>query len=280
MRRHITKGQTIFRAGLWAFAGLFCIYLIGPILVFIPLSFNNVALYHYPILHFSLKWYQELLGSAEWSRALLNSLFVGSAATAIATALGTCAAIGLSNTRFVGKSVIMVILMTPMIVPTIVSAVGMYFAFARVGLDNSYLGLILAHAALGTPMVVVTVSAALARFDKNLLRAAGSFGANPIVAFRRINLPLILPGIASGAIFAFAISFDDVVAALFLAGPAQRTITPLQMYTRAGDLFDLTIVAASTVMLAIAIGMMIALRSPKRRERLSGGLVVGSRVNG
>ena len=196
----IMKGQMAFRIGLWVFAVLFCIYLVGPIVAFIPLSFNSVALFHYPIEHFSLKWYQDLLASADWSRALLNSFFVGLVSTVFATALGAFAAIGLSRSSFFGKNAVMVVLMTPMIVPTVVSAIGMYFALTRVGLNNTYLGLILAHTSLGTPMVVVTVLAALARFDKSLLRAAGGLGANPIIAFQRIMLPLIFPGIASGAI--------------------------------------------------------------------------------
>lgn len=275
---HVRKSQIALRIGLWTVALLFGIYLVGPIIAFIPLSFNDVALFHYPIGHFSLKWYEDLLASGAWSRALLNSLFVGFVATIFATTLGVMAALGLSRGRFIGRSAIMVALMTPMIVPTVVSAIGMYFAFTRVGLNNSYIGLILAHTALGAPMVVVTVVAALARFDRTLVRAASNLGANPIVAFRRITLPLIVPGIASGAIFAFAISFDDVVVALFLAGPTQRTI-PLQMYMRAGDMFDLTIAAAATVMLAIAILMVIALESLKKRSDGLIGDALGDNVS-
>jgi putative spermidine/putrescine transport system permease protein len=264
----VTTGQRAASIGLRVFGLLFCLYLVGPIFVFVPLSFNDVALFHYPIEHFSLKWFRELLVSHDWSRALLNSLFVATTSTLLATLLGVCAAFGLWRGRFPGKDLIMIIIMTPMIVPTVISAVGMYFAFARAGLDNTYLALILAHTALATPMVVITVSAVLARFDGNLLRAAANLGAHPLLAFRRVMLPLILPGVVAGAIFAFAISFDDVVAALFIAGPTQRTL-PVQMYMQASDLYDLVIAAAATFMLVVAISLMAALEFLKRHNKFS-----------
>jgi putative spermidine/putrescine transport system permease protein len=267
---YMTASQRTIYVGLRIFGVLFCIYLVGPIIAFVPLSFSDTALFRYPIERFSLRWFDELFSSAEWSRAFLNSLCVGTVSTLLATLLGVCGAIGISRARFPAKNAIMIFLMTPMIVPTVVSGIGMYFAFARVGLDNTYAALILAHTALATPMVVITVSAVLARFDDNLLRAAANLGAAPVLAFRRIMLPLIVPGVISGAIFAFAISFDDVVAALFLAGPDQRTL-PVQMYMRAGDLFDLVIAAAATVTLVIAICLMTALQFLKKNDKLSAG---------
>src|SRR5690606_30826541 len=146
--------------------------------------------------------------------------------------------------------------------------VSMYFSFAQVGLHYTYLGLILAHTAMAAPIVVVTVSAVLARFDGNLLRAAASMGAHPLLAFRRVTLPLIMPGVVSGAVFAFAISLDDVVVALFLAGPDQRTL-PVQMYMRSTDLFDLATAAAASLMFVVAIAMMVFLELLRRRDQLS-----------
>lgn len=262
-----TNGQKFTFWALRGFGVLFCLFLIGPIFVFVPLSFNDLALFHYPIETYSLRWYRELIGSLEWRRALINSVVVATASTLLATALGVSAAVGLWKARFPGKNVLMVIFLTPMIVPSVIAGVSMYLALVQVGLDNSYTGLIFAHTALASPMVVVTVSATLARFDATLLRAAGSLGAGPLTAFRRVTFPLILPGIVTGAIFAFAISFDDVIAALFIAGPSQRTL-PVQMYSRATDLFELTIAAAATVMLVIAVLLMTALEFLKRRERL------------
>jgi putative spermidine/putrescine transport system permease protein len=267
---YATTAQRAAKYGLQFFGFLFCIFLVGPIFIFVPLSFNDVALFHYPVERFSTRWFQELVTSREWSHALLNSVFVAVSSTVLATALGVCAAFGLWRGDFRGKELVLVIFMLPLIVPTVISAVSMYFAFASVSLDGSYLGLIIAHTALATPMVVVSVSAVLAGLDRNLLRAAASLGAHPLLVFFRVTLPLIQPGVMAGAIFAFAISFDDVVAALFLAGPRQQTL-PLQMYMRATDLFDLVIAAAATFMLVVAIGLMSLLlflqadRTPVRK---------------
>ncbi len=184
--------------------------------------------------------------------------------------LGVCAALGLWRARFRGKMLIMVVLMTPMVIPSVIGAVSMYLASVRFGLDYTYTGLILAHTALAAPIVVVTVSSALARFEGDLLKAASSLGAGPILAFRRVTFPLILPGILSGAIFAFAVSLDDVVVALFVAGPNQRTL-PVQMYMRTGDLFDLVIAAAATIMFAAAVLLMIVLAMIRRKDVLSAG---------
>lgn len=260
--------QRVGRTTLNIFGVLFCIFLIGPIIVFIPMSFNDVALLHYPIERMSLRWYWELLHSTEWHNALINSLLVAASATLLATGLGVSAAFGLWQGRFPGKNLIMIIIMTPMIVPSVIAAVSMYFSFTKVGLDYTYSGLILAHTAMGAPVVVVTVSSVLARFDGNMLRAAASLGANPLLAFRKVTLPLILPGVMSGAIFAFAISLDDVVAALFLAGPAQRTL-PVQMYLRSTDLFDLVTAAAAAVMFVGAVAMMVMLQLLRRHDRLA-----------
>lgn len=262
-----TKSRRAARLALWLFGLLFCAFLLGPILAFVPMSFNDVAVLHYPIESMSLRWYRDLFLSSEWRLALANSLLVATSATVLATALGVSAAFGLWRGRFRGKTFVMVVIMTPMIVPSVIGAVSMYFSFAQIGLDYSYTALILAHAALAAPIVVVTVSAVLARFDGNLLRAAASLGASPLLSARRIMLPLIMPGVISGAIFAFAISLDDVIVALFLAGPSQRTL-PVQMYMRSADLFDLVIAAAAAMMFIVAFAMLGLLELLRRRDRL------------
>jgi putative spermidine/putrescine transport system permease protein len=155
-----------------------------------------------------------------------------------------------------------------MVVPVIIVAVGVYFAFAPLGLNDGYAGLILAHTALAVPFVVVTVLATLAGFDRTLLRAASSLGAPPLTTFRRVMLPLILPGVASGAVFAFAASFDEVVVALLIAGPGQRTL-PRQMFSGINDNISLTITAAATLLIAISLVLMIVVDLLRRRsERL------------
>ena len=265
---YMTTVQRANRVALRIFVVLFCVFLIGPIIAFLPMSVNEVALLHYPIENVSLRWFKSLFASREWSRAFMNSLLIAVGSSLAATVLGVCAALGLWRARFAGKMIIMVVLMTPMVVPSVIGAVSMYLAFVQFGLDYTYTGLVIAHTSLAAPIVVITVLSALARFDANLIRAAEGLGANPFVAFRCVTFPLILPGILSGAIFAFAISLDDVVVALFLAGPNQRTL-PVQMYMRAGDLFDLVIAAAATVMFLAAILMMIGLAIIRKKDPLS-----------
>ncbi len=173
----------------------------------------------------------------------------------LATLLGTLAALGLWRTRFPGQGLLLAVLISPMVVPVVIVAVGVYFAFAPAGLTDGYSGLILAHTALAAPFVVITVLATLSAFDRTLLRAAAGLGARPLTTFRRIMLPLILPGVVSGAVFAFAASFDEVVVALLIAGPGQRTL-PRQMFAGINDNISLTITAAATMLIAVSLALM------------------------
>jgi len=266
-----TAGQRLAHWALWIFAVLVCLFLVTPILAIIPLSFSAGAFLHYPLPGLSLRWYAEFFGSEFWLPALWNSLIVGVGATTLATGLGTLAALGLWRARFPGRTVAMAVLASPMVVPEIITAVAIYFAFAPVGLANTYLGLILSHTALATPFVVVTVLATLSGFDPNLARASASLGADPLTTFRRVTLPIILPGVVSGALFAFATSFDDVILALFLAGPDQRTL-PRQMFSGINDNISLTITAAATFLVLTSVVLMAAITALRRRaERLKGG---------
>lgn len=181
------------------------------------------------------------------------------------------AAVGLARASFRGKGFVTGLVLSPLVVPIVIYAVGLYFFFAPLGLTQSYLGIILAHAALGSPFVVVTVGASLAGFDHNLMRAAASLGAPPLLAFRRVMLPLLLPGVATGALFAFASSFDEVVTVLFLAAPEQRTI-PREMFSGLRESLSPIIAAASTVMVVTAMILLAAVEWLKRRaERLRSG---------
>ncbi|MGE0716389.1 MAG: ABC transporter permease, partial [Alphaproteobacteria bacterium] len=238
-----TAGQRLARVALWVHLGLVTTFLVAPILAIAPLSFSSGSFLHYPLPGLSLRWYADFFTSQFWLPALGNSMVVAVAATIAATLLGTLAALGLWLAPFPGKAVVVAVLLAPMVVPIIVVAVGVYFAFARAGLANTLPGLILAHTALAAPFVVVTVQATLAGFDRGLMRAAASLGAPPMTAFRRVMLPLITPGVVSGALFAFATSFDEVVVAFFLAGPGQRTL-PRQMFAGINENISLTITAA------------------------------------
>jgi putative spermidine/putrescine transport system permease protein len=238
--------------------GVVLAFLIAPVLAIIPLSFNAGSYFSYPMSGYSLRWYEKALLDPDWQRAFLNSLGIGAMATLVATILGTLAALGLSRPSFPWRSVIMPLLISPMIIPVVVVAVGFYLVFAPLGLTNSYAGVVLAHAALGTPFVVITVTASLLSFDRNLLRAAAGLGAASWTAFRRVTLPLVSPGIATGAIFAFATSFDEVVVILFIGGPAQRTV-PRQMWSGIREAIDPSILAIATLLTVFAIALFVTI---------------------
>ncbi|MCC7273333.1 MAG: ABC transporter permease [Alphaproteobacteria bacterium] len=263
-----TPGQRLAYAALWAHLALVMIFLVAPIVAIAPLSFSSGSFLYYPLPGLSLRWYADFFTSEFWLPALANSAIVGVAATALATTLGTLAALGLWLAPFPGKAIVVAVLLAPMVVPIIVVAVGVYFAFAQAGLANTRLGLVLAHTALAAPFVVVTVQATLAGFDRSLMRAAASLGAPPATAFRRVMLPLIVPGVVSGALFAFATSFDEVVVAFFLAGPGQRTL-PRQMFAGINENISLTITAAASLLVILSIALMAAVEHLRRRgERL------------
>jgi putative spermidine/putrescine transport system permease protein len=246
------------------------VFLVLPILVVMPLSFNSQPYFTYPLPGLSLRWYQEFFDSADWMLALKNTVITGVVSTIIATVLGVTASLGLTSSRIRGKQIITGILISPMIVPLIITAVGVYFAFSPLGITDSLVGLILAHAALGAPFVVVTVTATLAGFNETLSRAGRSLGASPLRVFLQVKLPIIAPGVVSGALFAFATSFDEIVVALFLTGPDQRTI-PRQMWAGIREQLSPTILAVASLLVVISTLLLITLEFLRRRtERLRG----------
>ena len=263
-----THGEQLTGVALALLTALVLLFLVAPILIIVPLSFSSGSFFHYPLPGFSLRWYQDFFTSSFWLPSVWNSLIVGTAATLLATVLGTLAALGIWRARFPARGLILAVLISPMVVPVIIVAVGVYFTFAPLGLTDGYSGLILAHTTLAAPFVVTTVLATLAGFDRTLLRAAAGLGAPPLTTFRRVMLPLILPGVLSGAIFAFAASFDEVVVALLMAGPGQRTL-PRQMFAGINDNISLTITAAATMLITISVLLMAAVAWLRRRgERL------------
>jgi len=257
--------------------GLIFFFLIFPILVIMPLSFNAEDFFTFTpkMLAFdpdgySLKHYVDFFTNPDWQQALWNSVTIAPVATILATGFGTVAAIGLSQSHVPFKSAIMAILISPMIVPLIISAAGMYFFYSRIGLQGTYWGVVLAHAALGTPFVIITVTATLVGFDRSLTRASASLGANPVTTFFKVQMPLIMPGVISGALFAFITSFDEVVVVLFLGSASQKTL-PWQMFTGLREQISPTILAVATLMVVISIILLTVLELLRRRsERLRG----------
>lgn len=252
--------------GLRVLCGAVLLFLLAPIFVIIPLSFSNSSFLSYPIPGWSLRWYHELFASDDWARATRNSFIVAPLATLIATTLGTLAAVGLARVQFFGKGLLTSLLIAPMVVPIVVVGVSAYLFFARIGLSDSYTGIVLVHAALGAPFVLTTVMATLQNFNQNLVKASLSLGAGPLKTFFRVTLPVIAPGVVSGALFAFATSFDEVVVVLFLAGPAQTTL-PRQMFTGIRENISPTIAAVATLLILFTALLMMTLEWLRGRTK-------------
>jgi putative spermidine/putrescine transport system permease protein len=254
----------------WLFTAAVLLFLMAPILAIMPLSFNSEPYFSYPMPGLSLQWYADFFGNERWSKAVILSLELASCVTILATILGTLAALGLSRTSLPGRAFILSLLILPMIVPLIITAVAVYMAYAYAGLLGTFLGMVLAHTVLATPFVVITVTSTLTTFDWNLARAGASLGAAPTTVFRRVIFPLILPGMISGALFAWVTSFDEVVVALFIAGPDQRTL-PKQMFSGIREMISPTITAAATVLVVFSTILLVGAELLRRRsERLRG----------
>ena len=246
------------------------LYLLVPIFVIMPLSFNSEPYFSYPMEGYSLRWYEEFFTSDQWLMGLKNSIIVGIFATIVATTLGTLAALGLNRADFRGKTAVMAILISPIIIPIVITAAGMFYFYASIGLSSTLTGLVLAHAALGVPFVVITVSATLVGFDHNLVRAGASLGASPFRVFFKVTLPMILPGVVSGALFAFITSWDELVVAIFLAGAEEHTL-PRRMWSGIRELLSPTITAVATMLILFSILLMVTMELLRRRtERLRG----------
>lgn len=285
---YYTSGQTLWYNSFLFICGLVFFFLIAPLVPVMWLSFNAEDFFTFTpeMLSFdpagySLKHYRDFLGTDEWMVPLKNSLIIAPIATVISVTLGTLAAIGLSQSHVPFRQSIMAIMISPMIVPLIISATGMFFFYAplgnwleaNLGLNQSFVGyvkVILAHAVLGVPFVIITVTATLVGFDNSLTRAAANMGANPVTTFFRVQMPLILPGVISGGLFAFITSFDEVVVVLFV-GSAQQQTLPWQMFTGLREQISPTILAAATVLVTFSILLLTTVELLRRRsERLRG----------
>jgi putative spermidine/putrescine transport system permease protein len=241
-------------------------FLVLPILVVAPISFTSGNLLAFPLPGFSMRWYESLVETTVWLTAAKNSLFIGLVSSALAMLLGTMAAMGLARANFAMKPFVVALILSPVLVPIVITAVGIYFAFAAVELSGTYTGLILAHTVLSVPFVVITVTASLENFDFTLVRAAKSLGAGPVTAFRRVTLPIVLPGVASGGLFAFATSLDEIVVTLFLAAPDQRTL-PRQLFSGVREYVSPGIAAVATLLVVLSALLLIVVQLLNRRSQ-------------
>ena len=276
---HTQLNYRIWHYTYLTFCGLVFFFLIAPLFVILPLSFNAEQYIHFSAKMlaldpegFSLRWYEDMIYGTKnpWGLATKNSLIIAFFATIGSTILGTVAALGLSSRHMPYKAAFMALLISPMIVPLIISGTAIFFFMAKVGLAATHTGIVLSHIILGTPFVVITVTATLSGFDDSITRAASSLGSNPSNTFFKITMPLILPGIISGALFAFVTSFDEVVVILFVGGPSQTTI-PVQMWIGLREQLSPTIMAVATCLIIMSTLILVATELLRRRsERIRG----------
>ena len=285
-----TPGQRTFYYLYLFFCGTVFFFLIAPLVAIVPISFSKspFMLFTDGMLAFppdpeawSIRWYRYMVGictdknlttpcSNKWMVGTVNSFFIGFTATFFATALGTLAALGLSRPHMPFKGIIMSILISPMIVPLIITSAGMFFFYARYNLVYTFTGIIMAHIALATPFVVITVTATLVGFDMNMVKASQSLGANPTRTFFKVIMPLILPGVISGAFFAFITSFDEIVIVMFMASLDQVTI-PKQMWAGIRQEISPVILCMATCLVVLSILLLSTVELLRRRsERLRG----------
>ena len=226
--------------------------MIAPIVVVVLLSFSSASYLTFPPPAFGVRWYQAYLGSRDWLAATWLSIEVAIATTTLATVLGTAATLGLARLPKLARTLATGLILSPLIMPVIIVAIGIYYAFARYGLVGTPTGLILAHTCLAVPFVVTSVSASLASFDRRLEMAALSLGATPFGTFWQVTFPLIRPGVLVGALFAFTSSFDELVVALFLSG-ANAVTLPRRMWEDLRYALDPTIAAVSTMTILVTV---------------------------
>lgn len=247
-----------------ALGALTVFYLLAPTLVIIPMSFTEGSILSFPPDGFSLRWYEQMLTRSEWSTGLRNSAVVAVLTAILATVLGTLAALGLTRGRFPGKALVNALALSPLIVPVVIIAIGMFSLFVQWRISGSIVGLVAAHTALALPFVVVSVATSLRTMDRNLELAAANLGATPARSFLRITLPIILPGVLAGAIFAFITSWDEVVVAIFLTSARFRTL-PVEMWEQVRQVVDPTVAAVATTLLVVTTGLLLLLLVVRRQ---------------
>lgn len=251
--------ETVLRTLFLGFCLCVLLFLLLPMAVIIPLSFSPSRFFVFPPTGFSTRWYVDFFTNPIWTQSLYNSLFVSVSAAAIATVLGTLAAWGLADMKSRWAGFLTAMLIAPMAIPIVVVAVSCFLFYSQIGMTDGFMGLIVAQAALGLPFVVIAVTATLKGFNRNLVRAAESLGASPLYAFRTVTVPVILPGVLSGALFAFAVSFDEVIVAVFLTAARQRTL-PVQIFSGTSDSITPTITAAATILMLISLLLIVVVQ--------------------
>jgi putative spermidine/putrescine transport system permease protein len=240
------------------------VFLVGPMLVVIPMSFTEAKILSWPPQGFSLQWYEQMIGEPRWSRGFLNSVQVALLTSLLSTVLGTLAALGIVRGRFPGKGLANALILSPLIVPVIIIAIGFFAFYSITHLTGSLPGLVLAHTALAVPFVIINVGTVLRTMDRNLEMAAASLGASPARTFWRITFPIVLPGIVAGALFAFITSWDEVVVSIFMTSTRFRTL-PTVMWEQVRQVVDPTVAAVATVVMVVTTTLLTFIFITRRR---------------
>ena len=246
-----------------ALGALTVFYLLAPTLVIVPMSFTEARILSFPPEGFTLAWYERMVTDRQWSTGLVNSFQVALVTAILATVLGTLAALGLTRGRFLGRTAVNALVLSPLIVPVVVIAIGMFGLFVQWRMAGSLVGLVVAHTALALPFVVVAVATSLRTMDRNLELAAANLGADPRRSFLHITFPIILPGVLTGAIFSFITSWDEVVIAIFMTSARFRTL-PVEMWEQVRQAVDPTVAAVSTTLLVVTTLLLVLLLVVRR----------------
>lgn len=249
----ITHGRRLW---LYVLAAIIMLLLVIPTLIVIPMSFSASQYLEFPPSEWSLRWYEEYLGSRKWMRATATSFQVGFLTMLVATPLGVMAAYALFVSKHWATRAIFLLLITPMIVPVILIAIGTFYAYGRMGLNNTIAGIVLAHTALAIPLVIIVVTAGLRSYDLNQEQVARSLGATRLKAFFLITLPQIRFSVITAALLSFLTSFDEVIVAIFVSGGANATLTK-HMFAALRDYIDPTIAAISTIMVILSTVLLL-----------------------
>lgn len=251
---------------LYSAVTLIALWIVAPLLVVVITSFTDAASFNFPPTGYSLRWYENFFTSPAWMRSFYDTVIVAVLVTISATTIGTLGAVGLHNGVFFGKRVVSGLLIAPLIVPGILIAIGLYSVFMRLNMLGSLLGFVVAHTVVALPLVVINVMAALSTFDPKLEQAAESLGAGRRVTFFKITLPLIMPGVLAGAVFAFVTSFDEIIISFFIQSPRLQTL-PVKMFQSVTQDSDPTVAAVAVLMMLISVGLASATRFLKPSNR-------------
>lgn len=261
--------MTTVRLLVYVFLAAVLVFLMAPLLTIIPLSFNAEPYFSYPIERYSTHWYEDFFTSPAWRLAIYNSFVIAIPTTFFSLVIGTMAAVGFVTSRLPFKAALLAFLVSPMMIPHVVIALGLFLFFARLDMARTYSALIVAHTVLATPMVLLVMIATLSTFKVSLYRAAISLGASPFRAIRTVLIPLLVPGLIAGAAFAFIVSFDEIIVTMFLAGPEQRTV-PRMIWSGMRESISPLIMVAATVLTFFSVLILVGTALIRRRQEPHG----------